>query len=88
MVREFKGHRGGVTGVAFTPDGARVVSGSMDRTLRLWDVATGQLRHCFDGHTDVVTSVAVSPDGRLAVSGSADRTVRLWRLPPAEEGAG
>ncbi len=68
-----------VRSVAFSPDGRRIVSGSYDRTLRLWDAATGQpIEAPLTGHTDVVRSVAFSPDGRRIVSGSNDRTVRLW----------
>jgi WD40 repeat protein len=65
--------------VAFSPDGNRIVSGSMDNTLRLWDVATGQLiGQPMSGHTNVVLSVAFSHDGTRIASGGYDHTVRLW----------
>jgi WD40 repeat protein len=48
------GHRGALISVAFSPDGARVLSGSADRTLKLWDVATGALIRTFDGHLSSV----------------------------------
>ena len=68
-----------VRSVALRPDGNRIVSGSYDHTLRLWDARTGQpIEAPLTGHTDVVRSVAFSPDGRRIVSGSNDRTVRLW----------
>ena len=79
--RCFVGHTGVVHGVTFSPDGKRVLSGSGDETLRLWDVETGQQVRCLKGHTGCVNSVAFSPDGKRALSGSADRTVRLWQLP-------
>jgi hypothetical protein len=68
-----------VNAVAFSPDGRRVVSGSDDGTLRLWDAATGAaLGAPLEGPRHWVKAVAFSPDGRHIVSGSADRTLRLW----------
>ena len=65
--------------VAFSPDGTRVVSSSIDKTLRVWDAATGQpVGQPLSGHTQSVYSVASSPDGRRIASGSSDTTVRLW----------
>ncbi len=55
-----------------------MLSGSDDKTLKLWDAATGALLRTFEGHTDVVTSVAFSPDGTRVLSGSGDKTLKLW----------
>ena len=72
-------HRAECASVAFSPDGQRIVSGSVDKTVRLWDAATGQpIGAPLTGHTDLVTSVAFSPDGKRIVSGSVDNTVRVW----------
>ncbi|QRV80120.1 hypothetical protein RhiJN_08135 [Ceratobasidium sp. AG-Ba] len=65
--------------VAFSPNGGRIVSGSADNTVRVWDAETGaQIGDPLAGHSYWVTSVAYSPDGRRIVSGSRDNTVRVW----------
>jgi len=74
-----RGHENSVISVAFSPDGKTLVSGSWDKTLRLWDVATRKpLGEPLRGHEDRVYSVAFSPDGKTLVSGSDDKTLRLW----------
>ena len=74
----FTGHSGGVTSVAIAPDGRTALSGSWDKTLKLWDLASGKELRTFTGHSGGVTSVAIAPDGRTALSGSRDKTLRLW----------
>lgn len=73
----FSGHDQSVTSTAFSPDGQRLVSGSIDMTVRLWDVLTGGEFLLSCGHDDAVTSVVFSPDGRRIVTGSNDRTLQV-----------
>jgi WD40 repeat protein len=80
LVRTLAGHADVVAAVAITRDGRLVVSGSWDRTLKLWDLANGLELRTLAGHTGQVYAVAVTPDGRLAVSGSEDRTLKVWDL--------
>ena len=63
-----------------TPDDRTIVTGSEDKTIRLWDAATGQQTRGMQGHADFVRSVDVSHNGALLVSGSDDNTVRVWRM--------
>ncbi len=77
FVQSFR-HSLGALGVAYFPDGSRVVSAGKDNCLRIWEVATGAELHVLRGHMAAVTSVSVSADGHHILSGSDDRTVRLW----------
>ena len=70
--------------VSISPDGRWGLSGSLDKTLRLWELATGQCVRTFEGHTEEVLSVNISPDGRWALSGGYDQTLRLWELATGE----
>jgi WD40 repeat protein len=74
------GHTDQITSVALTPDGRLALSGSADRVVRVWDVASGLCLSALEGHTASVWSVALTPNGRLAFSGSDDRTVRVWEV--------
>jgi WD40 repeat protein len=72
-------NRSPISALAISPDGSRIVSGSYDGTLRLWDAHSGApIGAPLQGHKDWVSSVAISPDGSRIVSGSHDKTLRLW----------
>jgi len=90
---EWTGHAGAIQSISYSPDGTHVVTGSSDRTIRIWDAETGaEVGSPLKGHTDSVWSVAYSPDGRRIISGSGsifgvgstDNTIRIW---DAETGA-
>ena len=66
--------------MAVSADGRLALSGSADRTVKVWDLTSGQELRTLAGHAREVSSVAVSADGRLALSGSYDRTVKVWDL--------
>jgi WD40 repeat protein len=72
------GHIGDVYSVAFSSDGSRIVSGSKDHTVRVWDAVSGTIKHILEGHTESVSSVAFSSDSLWIVSGSWDKTLRIW----------
>jgi glucose repression regulatory protein TUP1 len=81
----------GVTTVAISPNGMFVAAGSLDKSVRVWDMNKGTIierLEGIEGHKDSVYSVAFSPNGRDLVSGSLDKTIKMWelgtpsRLPP------
>src|SRR5258706_3951400 len=76
-------HTHSVWSVAYSPDGRHIISGSSDRTIRIWDAKTGTpVGDPLKGHTRSVLSVAYSPDGRHIISGSADHNIRIWDATP------
>ncbi|KAF8596439.1 WD40 repeat-like protein [Ceratobasidium sp. AG-I] len=81
----FQGHTGPVSSVSFSSDGTHVVSGSYDKTIRVWDARTGLLiTGPFQGHADWVMSVGFSHDGTHIVSGSDDNAIRVWATTPLQ----
>ena len=78
LLMNLLGHSGSVRSVSFSPDGSRIVSGSGDSTVRVWDAVTEKVINTLTGHSDFVMSVSFSPDGSRIVSGSWDNTVRVW----------
>jgi WD40 repeat protein len=75
-----KGHAGSVVAVAYSANGTYLASGSRDRTVRLWESATGLEHVTLKAHSAAVTSVSFSQDGTLLASASFDGTIKLWQL--------
>jgi WD40 repeat protein len=81
----FRGHLGGVFSVAFSADGSRLVSGSADRTVKIWMLSNKGESVTYRGHKGEVHGVAFTGDGRRAVSASADGTLKVWDVTSPQE---
>jgi WD40 repeat protein len=79
-LRVLEGHTHWVNAVALSGDGKRAVSGSNDKTVRVWDLEGNQPPRILEGHTGSINAVALSGDGKRAISGSWDHIVSVWDL--------
>jgi WD40 repeat protein/serine/threonine protein kinase len=80
LIDRWQGHTGPVTSVSLSPDEQLALSGSRDRTARLWSVRVGRPLAVLEGHDGGVTSVAFHPNGRTVATSSLDGSVRLWDI--------
>ena len=76
-LQTLEGHSDDVNSVSFSPDGSKIVSGSADRTVKLWDVTSGECLQTLEGHSRPVTSVSFSPNGSKIASGSSNN-IKIW----------
>ena len=83
-IRRLTSHSEVVADLAFSPDGARLLSGSVDAAVILWDVESGEPIHHLVGHNSYITAVAYHPGGQLAASGAGDGAVILWEIETGE----
>ena len=79
------GHTSDVYHVTVTPDGAKIISASEDKTIRVWDASTGSELQVLEGHTERAKSVTVTPDGSKIISASGDKTIRVWDASTGKE---
>ncbi|PLZ55072.1 WD40 repeat domain-containing protein, partial [Fischerella thermalis] len=84
LLNTLTGHSHIVCSLAMSSDRQILVSGSRDKTIKVWQLETGELLHTLKGHRDGVYAIALSPDGQTIASGSADRTIKLWHLQTGE----
>jgi tetratricopeptide (TPR) repeat protein len=80
FARHIPAHYSAVKSVAFSPDGARLLTGAFDDTVKIWDTRSGRPLGALPGHAGRVADARVTPDGRTAVT-AADRSLRVWSLP-------
>nr|WP_321162492.1 hypothetical protein [Nostoc sp. KVJ3] len=80
LLQTLSGHSSWVYSVAFSPDGQTLVSGSANKTIKLWDVRKGNLLQTLPGHSNCIRSVAFSPDSQTLASGSEDKTIKIWQI--------
>jgi len=80
----FSGHMKSVYCLTFSSDGTSLVSGSDDKTVKLWDTQTGGVIKTFSGHTHAIFSVSISVDHTIIASGSDDHVIRLWDIQRGE----
>ncbi|NET26755.1 serine/threonine-protein kinase [Okeania sp. SIO1I7] len=79
-VRTLSGHNNWIRTVAISPDGRTVVSGSWDKTIKIWDWVNGSLQATLAAQSDKIFAVAITPDGQTVISGGADGTINIWDL--------
>ena len=78
VLQTLEGHSHAVSSVAFSHDSKLLASASNDKTVKVWDAATGTLQKTLEGHSHAVNSIAFSHDSKLLASASNDKTVKIW----------
>jgi WD40 repeat protein len=84
LLQSFTGHSHIISSLVISADSKILISGSRDKTIKMWELETGELIRTLKGHRDGVYALALSPDGQIIASGSADKTIKLWHLETGE----
>jgi len=79
-IKTLQGHDHNVSSVTFTPSGDHVVSSSRDRSIKIWEVATGYCIRTLSGHRDWVRQIRIFHDGSLMASCSNDQAIFVWQI--------
>ena len=77
---QLEGHENHVTTLAITSDNKYIISGSSDRTVRIWDLQEKKQKAILRGHTDEIVTVVVTSDNKFIVSASNDKTLIIWNI--------
>lgn len=84
ILQTLEGHKELVYSLSHSPDGKHLLSGSFDKSLKLWDLSTNKEARTYaggSGHNDLVLTTAINPDGRVLASGAKDNSIKLWDMP-------
>ncbi len=83
--KKLSGHTSYVNYIIISPDGQKLISASADKTIKIWDLVSGQEIKTLKGHSSYVNYLAISPDGQILISASADKTIKTWDLATNKE---
>jgi len=84
LLHSYEGHKDAVYGIAVSPDGKLLATGSYDQKIKVWDTGTAKEVRTLSGHNGCVYALAFRPDGKILASASGDRTVKLWDVASGE----
>ncbi len=84
LLRSYEGHSDAVYGIAISPDGKFLATGSYDQKIKIWDTGSAKEIRTLTGHNGCVYALAFRADGKILASASGDRTVKLWDVANGE----
>ncbi|OCL93957.1 caspase family protein [Aliarcobacter thereius] len=76
--KTLNGHNDNINSIAISPDNKYLVSGGLDKTIKIWDINSGKLLNTLYGHTDRIWTITISKNSKYIISGSADKTIKIW----------